>query len=275
MRPAKADQIMLDVNGMSIEMQAFGQGPDILFLQSGFWLADERPAAERLATLGRVIAPVHPGFGDHEAPGSVTCIDDLAYLYLDLIDAMRLRDVVVIGAGFGGWIAAEMAVKTDSALAALVLIDPFGIKGGDREARNITDVFAHPEAELLARAFVSPKPFEREARHLTDKELARRVRSREAYARFGWSPYMHDPKLPSRLHRVRVPTLVLWGEGDRIVDFESCNVFARKIPGAQCARIANAGHFPHLEQPEHVMTIISEFTCALDAGNFRILTETG
>ena len=86
-----------------------------------------------LAEHGQVLAPSHPGFGHSPDIDGVDTIDDLSYLYLDLLAGRDLRDVVVIGASLGGWIAAEMAVKCTDRLAGLVLMAPMGIKVGDRE----------------------------------------------------------------------------------------------------------------------------------------------
>src|SRR3954451_13943560 len=102
-------------------MQLSGSGLDILFLNSGFWLADETAFVERGAAHGRVIAPVHQGFGDRDASNTVTSVDDLAYLYLALIDTMKLDNVSLVGQAFGAWIAAAMAVKTDPKLSPLAL----------------------------------------------------------------------------------------------------------------------------------------------------------
>jgi pimeloyl-ACP methyl ester carboxylesterase len=243
----------IDVRGISIEATVCGKGRDILFLHSGSWLVDEAPFIERLSAHGRVIAPVHPGFGSTDAPLSMTNVDDLAYLYLDLIDTMQLENVVLIGASFGGWIAAEMVVKGATKVTALALIDAFGVKAGGREERDITDIFATPDADIATRSYVDPRLFHSEVKDLTDDQLARRVRSREALARYGWSPYMHDPKLPGRLHRVRAASLVLWGAQDRMVAESCAQLYARNLPNARFVKIEKAAHLPHLEQPEAVL----------------------
>ena len=76
------------------------------------------------------------------------------------------------------------------------------------------------------------------------------ARNREATARYAWSPYMHDPKLKGRLHRIRIPTLLLWGAADRILSEAYGRAYCAAIPGARFETIERAGHFPHLEQPE-------------------------
>jgi pimeloyl-ACP methyl ester carboxylesterase len=85
------------------------------------------------------------------------------------------------------------------------------------------------------------------------------ARNREATARYAWSPYMHDPKLRGRLHRIRVPTLLLWGSADRILSEAYGRAYAAAIPAARFELIERAGHFPHLEQPQAVADRIFAF----------------
>ena len=93
------------------------------------------PVLNALAKGGRVIAPTHPGFGASELPKGMSSIDDLSYFYLDLIEQLDLRDVLLVGVGIGGWLACEIAVKTTERIERLVLGNPLGIKVGDRETR--------------------------------------------------------------------------------------------------------------------------------------------
>jgi pimeloyl-ACP methyl ester carboxylesterase len=85
---------------------------------------------------------------------------------------------------------------------------------------------------------------------MTDDEVMVAARNREAAALYAWSPYMHDPKLKGRLHRIRIPMLVLWGAADRLVAQAYGRAFTAAVPGATFETIAGAGHFPHLEQPK-------------------------
>jgi pimeloyl-ACP methyl ester carboxylesterase len=250
-----------EVSGTSLEIVDAGTGRPVLFLHGGHPSGRLDPAArivEPLAEHHRLIAPTHPGFGATAAPAQLTSIDDLAYLYLDLIEAMNLRDVAVVGASLGGWIAAEMAVKTER-LSHLVLIDAVGIKPGNRETRDIADIFAVTDKQLAELAYADPQKMLSDPKQLPEEELTLMARSREATGRYAWSPYMHDPKLMGRLHRVRVPTLVLWGEADRIVTPDYGRSYAAAIAGARFATVENAGHFPHLEQPNAVGRQIIDF----------------
>lgn len=238
------------INGIRIEMIECGSGRPLLFLHPGIGLSGSAPAIERLAARTRVIAPTHPGFGASEQPGDFDCIDDLAYFYLDLIEALDLTDLTVVGVSLGGWIAAEMAVKSCARLSHLVLANPVGIKVSGREMRDIADIFALTEEQFAELAYFDPAAGKSDYKAMPEAEVRAVARNREATARYGWSPYLHDPKLKSRLARVRVPTLLLWGTADRILSQPYGHAYAAAIPGARFAPIERAGHFPHIEQPE-------------------------
>jgi pimeloyl-ACP methyl ester carboxylesterase len=254
-----------EIAGIPLEITEAGHGRPLVFLHGGHPSGRLDPQArlvEALADNFRFIAPTHPGFGITAAPPQLTTVDDLAYLYLDLLDALDLRDVVVVGASLGGWIAAEMAVKTTERISQLVLIDSVGIKVGDREARDIADIYAITDRQLAEIAYADPQKMARDTKSLPEQELTLMARSRESTGRYAWSPYMHNPKLKARLHRIGIPALVLWGEADRIVAPEYGRSFAAALPNARFAVIESAGHFPHLEQPNavahHILDLLSE-----------------
>jgi pimeloyl-ACP methyl ester carboxylesterase len=245
-----ADQPMVTVSGVRLELIERGRGRPLLFLHPGIGIEHSAPVLEHLARSARVIVPSHPGFGRSDVPRWMNTVDDLAYFYLDLLEALDLRDVVLVGVSLGGWIAAAIAVKSTERLSALVLANAIGIKPGDRETRDIVDIFAATDEELAALAWHDPAAAARDYKTMPDAEVTIAARNREALARFAWSPYMHDPKLPYRLHRIRIPTLFLWGASDRILSDAYGRAYCALIPGAQFEPIEQAGHFPHLEQPE-------------------------
>jgi len=250
MNAAAAPTSTIIVNGARIELIDRGHGRPILFLHPHIGLDSSAPVLAMLAEGGRLIAPSHPGFGHSERPAGITTVDDLAYFYLDLMDALHLRDALVVGVSLGAWIAAAIAVKSTARMARLVLGNPVGIKVGDRETRDILDVFAMLEVEFLEKAFADPAIGRCDYGAMTDDEVTVAARNREAAALYTWSPYMHDPKLKGRLHRILVPTRVLWGAADRLVGKAYGRAFAAAVPGAKFETIAGAGHFPHLEQPK-------------------------
>jgi pimeloyl-ACP methyl ester carboxylesterase len=240
----------LTVTGLRIETIERGKGRPLLFLHPGIGIDPKAPVIEALAAKARLIAPSHPGFGTSELAPSMTTVEDLSYFYLDLMDALELEDAIVVGVGFGAWIAAATAVKSTTRMSRLVLANPIGIKVGDRETRDIVDIFALLDPELNKLAYVDPSLGTRDYKALPEADVIATARNRESLARFAWQPYMHDPKLKSRLHRVRIPTLVLWGKQDGIMSEGYGRAFAAAIPGARFELIDKAAHFPHIEQPQ-------------------------
>ena len=168
-----------------------------------------------------------------------------------------------MGASFGGWIAAEMAVKCTERIGRLVLVAPLGIKVGDRETRDIPDIFALPPDEVFRLQYRDVARAAVDYTKLSDDDLAVIARNREATAVYAWEPYFHNPKLRQRLHRITVPTLVLWGADDRFVTADYYGAAYRDaIPGASLDRVERAGHFPHLEQPEALVERLRGFLSA-------------
>jgi len=247
------------INGIRVESIERGSGRPILFLHPGIGISSTAPVLDRLAERTRLIAPSHPGFGGSEQPPSFTSIDDLAYFYLDLMDELGLDRTIVAGVSLGGWIAAEMAVKSCARISHLVLANPVGIKVGGRETRDIADIFAMTEEQFAETAYFDPGAGKHDYKAMPEAEVRAVARNREATARYGWSPYMHDPKLKQRLHRIRVPTLVLWGTADRILAQPYGQAYCAAIPGARFEPIARAGHFPHLESPDEFARRIFAF----------------
>jgi pimeloyl-ACP methyl ester carboxylesterase len=249
----------IELGGIAIETVIAGAGPPLLFLHGGDYVAQNAAFLDRLARRFRVVAPRHPGFGTTPRPPWFRTVHDIAYLYLDLIDRLDLRDTTLVGASFGGWVALEMAVRSEARLSRLVLIDALGVKFGGREERDIADIYALPAEEVLRRSLVDPARVVPDYASLDDPDLVAVMRDREATALYGWRPYMHDPALVHWLHRITSPALVLWGEADGIVTPEYGERLAAALPDARFARIAGAAHYPQVEQPDAAAAAIEAF----------------
>ncbi len=139
----------LTVEGTRIDLIARGEGRPVLFLHAENGIEPAHAAIDALAQSAHVIAPTHPGFGRSDLPKGMHTVDDLSYFYLDLLDQLDLHEVTLVGVAFGAWIAAEIAVKSTARLARLVMANAVGIKVGDRESRDIADIFALTEPEYL------------------------------------------------------------------------------------------------------------------------------
>jgi pimeloyl-ACP methyl ester carboxylesterase len=166
------------------------------------------------------------------------------------MDQLNLKGALLVGVSLGGWIAAEIAVKSTARISHLVLANAVGIKPGNRETRDIADIFAIGEAEFNDIAFADPAAAARDYKTMAPADVLAVARNREATARYAWSPYFHDPKLKGRLHRINVPTLFLWGMQDRVLSEDYGRAYCAAVPGARFEPIERAGHFPHLEQPK-------------------------
>jgi pimeloyl-ACP methyl ester carboxylesterase len=201
----------------------------------------------------------------------MTTVDDISYFYLDLMEQLDLRDTLVVGVGLGAWLALEIATKSDARLSRLVLANAVGIKLFDRETRDMVDVWALTPDEFNALAYHDPSVGKRDYKNLPDAVSLTAARNREAYARVAWSPYMHNPKLKHRLHRVRLPALFLWGMSDRLLSEKYGRAFCASIAGARFQPIERAGHFPHIEQPDEFAQAVRAFadTSAQDAPRAR------
>ena len=247
------------ISGIKTEILTRGRGRPLVFLHPEIGLSPKAPVLDHLGEKFRVVAPFLPGYGHTELPRGFSTVDDLAYFALDLIEAQDLRDIVLVGAGIGGWVAAEIATKTVERIGHLVLVNAAGIKTGDRLHRDMLDVFALPQQELEALSYHDTKFAHFDPKELSEDEIHVRLRNRESTVLFGWSPYMYNPKLAGRLHRIRVPTLVLWGASDKIAPAVYGRAYAAHIPGARFEEIEKAGRFPHVEQPEALARRITHF----------------
>jgi pimeloyl-ACP methyl ester carboxylesterase len=244
-----------------VELELFegGSGQPLLFLHGGNGPRPDAPFLASLCEEFRVIAPTHPGFGASSLPFWLDSIDDFAHIHLELINRLGLSDVVLVGHSIGGWTAAELATKTTSSIDRVVLIAPVGIKVGPVDRLDIPDIFAMPQQELQRLLYVEPEKWQLDPAKLSDHELLAIARNRQTLALITWEPYMHNPKLKHRLHRVDRPTLLVRGALDGLVSHEYAAAYAGLIPGARLETVAAAAHSPHLEQPERFVEIVRRF----------------
>jgi pimeloyl-ACP methyl ester carboxylesterase len=251
-----------------VELEVFNTGPadgdPLLILHDLEYVNGvDYPFIRNLARSWRVWAPSHPGFGGSSLPDGFDGIDDLAYLYLDVLE--QIGPAHVLGFGFGGWIAAEVAIRCVHRIKSLTLVDALGIKVGDHTTRDIADTFVVSPPELVSLTWHDAERGRREMplpladRGLSEDDLAVLLGNRRSAALFGWKPFMHSPKLYDRLKRIDCPTLVVWGGSDRVVTPEYGRAYAASIPGARFERIDQAGHYPYLEQPDQFVAALEPF----------------
>ena len=247
------------LQGIDLQVVRRGAGAPLLLLHGGDGSQGHLPFLQRLAERFDVIAPTHPGFAGSPVPEHFDALADLVYLYLDLLDVLDVRDVVLAGFSMGGWVAAELAVRNTTRLAQLLLVDAVGIKPGDRDTRDIADIFGLPAPAVAKLLFhdLSKAP---DLSTMTDAQVTVLAADRIAHALYTWDPYMHNPKLRYWLHRITVPTLLIWGASDGVVPVTYAEAYRAMIPGAQLVVIPEAGHLPHVEQPELLLQHVLSFT---------------
>jgi len=166
--------------------------------------------------------------------------------------------VLLVGASFGGWVAMELAARSTARLGGLVLIDTLGVKFGGRDEVEIADIYALQAEEVVRRTFADPAKAP-DYDSLDDAVVEEVARDREAAVLYGWRPFMHNPTLRHWLHRIKLPTLVVWGEADRIVTPAYGAHLVQKFQYGRFVPIVNAGHYPQVEQPEAVAAAIESF----------------
>jgi len=238
---------------ITVDEQGDPDAGAVLLLHGGAGPRSVAGFATTLAEQAHVLTPTHPGFDGSPRPDWLDSVTDLALAYLDLLDTLDLRDVLVVGNSVGGWIASEMALHdTRGRAGRLVLVDAVGISG------EIADVASLSPAELGQLSFYNPA-LRPDPATLTDEQRAAAAANMRTLATYAGDPYMHDPRLRRRLRRVTQPVLVVWGEADGVVTPVYGRTFAGAFPDADFELIAEAGHLPHLEQPERTLAAIQRF----------------
>jgi len=247
----------LELDGGSIHLLRAGVGPPLLFLHAGGGAGVWHPFHGLLARSFDVIAPDHPGFGSSDDMPQVEAIDDLVYHYLEVLDRLGLERVNVVGGSLGGWIAAELAVHSPERIERLALLGAAGLRVPGHMATDlvlmtpdqvVAALFKHPEA---AAGMFPAEPD-------VDFILAA-YRDQAALARYGWAPYLNNPKLERRLHRITAPTLVLWAGEDGVIPIEHGRRYAERIPDATLQIVEDCGHAMYFERTEAFADAVTEF----------------
>lgn len=245
------------VNKCRTRLMRGGKGAPMIFLHGARGASAWLPFMDRLAEKFELIVPEHPGFGGSDTPAWLDNVGDLAYFYLDLIDHLGLEDVHLVGTSLGGWVAAEIAVRDTHPLATLTLVAPAGIhvKGVAKG-----DVFMWSAEETMKRLFHDPKWAEKAlAQPVPEGEVMIQAKNRLALAKLGWQPRLYNPDLYKWLHRIDVPTLILWGDDDKVIPPPYGPAFAELIPGARLEVIEKCGHLPQIERADAFVAKITAF----------------
>lgn len=263
---------MVDVRGKKVEVLESGSGEPVLYLHDMWDLHTAQggmfPFHEQLAAKFKLLAPAHPGCGESDSIKSIADIDDLAFHYLDVLDALGLKSAAIVGVGLGGWVATEIAVRNPERVSRMALVGAAGLQMPGAQIADIFMYSQHRDGGVM-----------RDLRHLlfgdADSALAnsivpdgrvnipdevRRYKSLTLAGRVGWEPpYLHDRKLLDRLHRIAAPTLLIWGEQDRFVPLANGRAYEANLPKAALKVLPGVGHSAILEAPEQCMALIAPF----------------
>jgi pimeloyl-ACP methyl ester carboxylesterase len=262
----------VEINGRKVWVLENGGGAPLVYLH-GFadvhsvkesWL----PFHEQLAGSARVIAPAHPGCSLSDEDEDIDTVEDVVFSYLELLDALKLSQFDMVGICVGGWIAAELAVRHPEKIRKLVFI---GAAGLYVRGALIGDIFmnAQPEygssyatlREMLFSSTDQPMALEMfpDGKGDLEDEL-RRYQMLRLSSRIGFKPpYFYNHSLRNRLHRISSPTLVIWGEHDRMVPRKHGETYAERIANARLTIVSGAGHSAHVEKPEETARLVRRF----------------
>ena len=246
----------ISVNGCSIELLRGGSGDSLLFLHGAGGIRGWAPYLNALAEKYDVLAPSHPGFGESDNPDWLDNISDLAYFYLDVIDQLDLRDIHLVGNSLGGWLACEIAVRNSSRLKSLTLVSAAGLRV---KGVPMGDIFMMNDEERAHSTFHDPALAEqRLGANLSEEEKDIALQNFFTTGKLSWNPRFHNPDLIKWLHRITVPTMILWGQNDQIFPPEYGEAYQAAIPGSELRIIPECGHLPHQEK-------LAEFLDGVDA----------
>jgi pimeloyl-ACP methyl ester carboxylesterase len=247
----------LTILGARIHLRRAGKGAPLLFLHGAGGVPVWLPFFDKLAARFEVLVPDHPGFGASDTPPWLRNIGDAAYYYLDLIDALSLAKLHVVGASLGGWIAVETAVRDCSRLASLTLIAPAGLRVAGVQAG---DPFIWSPEESARNLYFDQSFAERMlAAPVTSETADLQLKNRFAFARLAWQPRLFNPDLERWLHRIKTPVQLVWGNEDKVLPVAYAQAWLKKLPRARLLPIPSCGHLPQVEQPDAVANVIGVF----------------
>jgi pimeloyl-ACP methyl ester carboxylesterase len=245
------------VAGSSVRLRTTGSGAPLLMLHHDIGTPEQLPFYDALARHFTVLLPSHPGYDGSERPAWMRSVRDVAVTYQALLAARGSADISLIGLGFGGWIAAEMATMSPCAFRRLILVGPMGLKPA---AGEILDQALVSYIDYVRAGFVDQAVFDRLfSPDPPTAQLEQWDLNREMTFRIAWKPYMYNPTLPPLLGGVQTETLIVWGRDDRIVPLGCGEQYARALPKSRLTVVDGAGHFVDMEQPEALAKLIVQF----------------
>ena len=251
-------QISAQVSGLNVSALQDGSGPHLVVLHHSTGSPGWIPFFDHLAASHTVTAVDIPGYGQSERPAWARHPRDVAIMIRAALRKMGIAEFHLVGLGFGGWVAAEMASMNGSGLSSLTLV---GAAGVQPEEGEIADVIFYEFEEYVKLGFSSDEAYA----EVFGDEAAPELKelwdfSREMTARLTWKPWMFNRQLPHLLTEVETPTLLLWGEHDRVVPRNCAEIYDAQLPNSSITVIDGAGHLVELENPQAAAAAITAHT---------------
>jgi len=243
--------------GIKLHLSRAGRGRPVLVLHHETGTLDRLPFYEALAQRYDVLVPHHPGYSRSQRPDWMRSVRDIAVIYRGLLSDLKVKDAALVGLGFGGWIAAEMASMAPADLSHLVLVGAMGIKP---PAGDILDAAITGYIDYARAGFHDQKAFDRVyGAEPSVEQLEMWDICREMSFRIAWKPYMYSQTLPHLLGAVRAPALVVWGDDDKVVPQSAAKRYLEALPEAKLEIVKASGHCVDMEQPEALARLVSSF----------------
>jgi len=245
------------VGDLTLRLRKSGAGDPVLVLAHDIGSLERLPFYDALARRFTVYVPSHPGYDGSERPGWMRNVRDVAVAYQLLLASIGVANVILVGLGFGGWIAAEMATMSPRSIRRLVLVGAMGVKPVHGE---IFDQAIVSYIDYARAGFEDQGAFDRLFGADPPTSLLEQWDlNREMTFRIAWKPYMYNPTLPHFLGGVRTPALIVWGRSDKVVPLECGEAYARALPQSRLAIVEKSGHFVDMEQPEALAKLVMDF----------------
>lgn len=252
-----AETTSVKVGDVAIKLHRAGKGQKLLFLHGAAGYATWLPFFDALADGYELLVPEHPGFGGSDDPAFIRNVPDMAMFYLDFLEALEIDHAHLIGHSLGGWISAEILIRDRARFESLTLLAPAGIRVEGVPSGD-TFIWAPDEAmrnlfhnQVLAEAALALPQSEEQ----TDIMLKNRFTA----TKLGWQPRWFNPDLEKWLHRIKLPSLVLWGDSDKVMPPAYAARWRERLPDTRVVMLEQCGHLPHIEKADNTSRAVREF----------------
>lgn len=247
----------IEAGGAKLHLQRAGKGRPVVVLHHETGTMDRLPFYDALAAHYDVLVPHHPGYSRSERPTWMRSVRDIAVMHRGLLSALKLKNAALLGLGFGGWIAAEMASMAPDDLSHLVLVGAMGIKPPQGD---ILDLAITGYVDYARAGFHDQKAFDRVyGAEPSIDQLEMWDVCREMSFRVAWKPYMYSQTLPHLLGAVHASALVVWGDDDKVVPQSAAKRYVEALPNAKLEIVKACGHCVDMEQPEALAKLVANF----------------